>query len=244
MTPTEIAPAVEAVVQTTNGAGAPDLSDRTQSTVIGMEAVINLSRLSGGDRAGNRVVIAEINSSLMNVNSRSPFPSMHRPLDADVPAGVGSRDRFVPRILLRRGITQVAQSIIGWITANVVDQLRIFSGHHFPYDPRSKHFPAVDVNNKPAVLSAASCNLTRVARVPGLCPAIRCGARIPRQMSRRTIIGKQVVQLLRRGQLAGSHSENHLSFGQGLALLTQRLRPAFPSRITVRSQAGGAVCAP
>lgn len=36
-----------------------------------------------------------------------------------------------------------------------------------------------------------------------------------------------------------SHFALHCVFGQGLALLTQRLRPAFPNRIMICSQGGG-----
>jgi len=144
-----------------------------------------------------------------------------------------------------RHITKILKSIIGPVVIYMINIHRIFAGLHFPNYPMDHVRTTENLCSNVAINTSVSYRLPSEAAIETLHdPLVSAKLYSSFFMGKNAgirVVAEKLAQNLGVGQFDRSHSELILRCGQGLALLTQRLRPAFYTGLFLENQAGKAV---
>lgn len=213
--------------------------------MISMKSQPRLCTLPGGDR----VVLIRENSEVMISPARLdlcyPFSSRFVPAYTGNTASIRRRSPHVTSIHPVTDDSQVGLSIVRFVA---VDMVYVFSWpiamQKSPRNtmgfisPRKNHPRQIAV--KPNIIQRRCSCVPRVPAIPAslgakyLTPTLK-----PHQMASFSIVSDQLIKFDRDTGGAyqrNSHGEQSFRGGQGRALLTQRFRPAFFSKIIVCEQ--------
>lgn len=176
-------------------------------------------------------------------------PSLANFIDASPSRGIRPRFSHVSHVDGPRDAPKILPPIVLRIAVYVVDMLRLFPGHKLPYYSVLEKLPIADCTAKiPVRLCAVQCWLPGIFCVPDFGVDFRRSfrmrefvdpAKLPFYFSSFRIVIEKLAKPFYGWQSSCSHVVSPYVRGQGRALLTQRFRPVFHSRITVCSQPFG-----
>jgi len=200
----------------------------------------------GGFSGGNCLRLAAVIPDMAAPNMCHPLPSPARPGHSYVARLVRFAEAHILTILGLRRLSQIFKAVIRLISVDMVDPDRVAPMHELPNNPVRLVVRAINFSVLIAArpVDAVKCSLPGPARVPRRCHnhvgEMIFGPPPPKKQTCFAFVAERLAKKISIGQFFGSHVVSPHVRGQGRALLTQRFRPAFPSRITVCSQGGGA----
>lgn len=208
-------------------------------SMVSMIPVSNLPFFSCFDRIRKTTERPKAKAFIVDRGECSPFTfSQH---DADSSGFIRFRQSHVSHVRLLVNASQICPAVIRSVAIYVIDVIRIVTSHPFPNHSMLKKAGAI---NRAKTISITFRRIEGRRSGPTSVPDSRhhlsasfpsCKvadrAHAPSQFTRLRAVIKKIAQAILRRQWGFSHSVLPHVRGQGRALLTQRFRPTFLSRI-------------